>query len=749
MTSLQLKARQVYLEKLDREFAARVKMQETAIGSFEGWFLGPKAENEELLTQLILEAIRKHCEHRRGYRPEDPTYITADTKQSKGYLEAVKRLKDEAGKLFSDLQQNSVPIASLRSQGHMLWDQVLPATIGYFGAMLYNQNNVAVEASPYTTRLEILVGKDLCRMLGYPVPGEGKEVASNQIRPWAHITGGGSVANIEALWAARNVKFLALALREALRSKEEMKNAKKLKVRLLDGREAPLIDLDDWRVLNLQIDDVVSLPLKISEDKEINIPLEVTTAAVADFAIQNIGLIEFYRKMFLSGCEAPVAFAPATAHYSWPKAATLLGLGKSNLRGIEVDFQARMRMDSLRTELQKCLDARTPVIAVVAVVGSTEENAVDPLCEILNLREEFRKVGLDFAIHADAAWGGYFASLLRTDPKKAKAMPEIPTYELSDYVRQQIQALPDADSITVDPHKAGYVSYPAGALCYRNSAMRDVVSLKSPVVFHSQSEPTVGIYGVEGSKPGAAAAAVYLTHQVIRPTREGYGKILRQCIFTSKRMYCRLATMPDSRVKLVCLQMTPAERGNKDDSAIEAERRYIRQNFVLRSNSELEAFLKGSQEAAQLFAELGSDGVILTFSFNFYDAKSGLLNECLGKLNQLNQEIFEMCSMTQVLKSLPELSSLPLILTSSSFSAATYGQAFVNHFCRRLGVRPEENAEINFLISTTMDPWITETSQGDFLEVVEQTLRDVAHRALDELIQENWKEQEENEPAFS
>src|ERR1700719_891653 len=100
MTSLQLKARQVYLEKLDREFAARVKMQGTAIGLLEGWFLGPKAENEELLTQLILEAIRKHCEHRRGYRPEDPTYITADTKQSKGYLEAVKRLKDEAGKLF-------------------------------------------------------------------------------------------------------------------------------------------------------------------------------------------------------------------------------------------------------------------------------------------------------------------------------------------------------------------------------------------------------------------------------------------------------------------------------------------------------------------------------------------------------------------------------------------------------------------------------------------------------------------------
>ena len=37
-----------------------------------------------------------------------------------------------------------------------------------------------------------------------------------------------------------------------------------------------------------------------------------------------------------------------------------------------------------------------------------------------------------------------------------------------------------------------------------------MISLKAPVVFHNQSEPTVGIYGVEGSKPGASAAAVHL-----------------------------------------------------------------------------------------------------------------------------------------------------------------------------------------------------------------------------------------------
>ena len=44
--------------------------------------------------------------------------------------------------------------------------------------MMYNPNNVATEASPYTTKLERDVGQELCHMLGYrPFPV-----------PWGHIT---------------------------------------------------------------------------------------------------------------------------------------------------------------------------------------------------------------------------------------------------------------------------------------------------------------------------------------------------------------------------------------------------------------------------------------------------------------------------------------------------------------------------------------------------------------------------------
>jgi glutamate/tyrosine decarboxylase-like PLP-dependent enzyme len=367
----------------------------------------------------------------------------------------------------------------------MLWDQALPAVIGYFGAMLYNQNNVAAEASPLTTHLEIEVGNDLCRMLGFTVPSSWPPPAG-LIAPWGHITCDGSVANIEALWASRNAKFFAFALREALRHDPRLRAAHALQVRLLDGSSTTLIDIDDpWVLLNLKIDDVVPLPQAIKDS--FGIDASITNAALSSYSVQNIGLIDFYNMILPSQIRAPVVIVPATRHYSWPKAATLLGLGQNQVKKIHVDLHARMNMEHLKTTLSRCLEDNIPVVAVVAVIGSTEESAVDPLGDILAIRAEFRQLGFDFAIHCDAAWGGYFNSIRTAHPGAAAPAPsaspamstsstsrlafleEVPRFPMSKYVNAQYAALKDADSITVDPHKAGYVPYPAGAVSYRNS----------------------------------------------------------------------------------------------------------------------------------------------------------------------------------------------------------------------------------------------------------------------------------------
>jgi len=713
-------ARTRLLRTVDRELAP-LALKGAGAGIPEAWFLGPKAENEEVLRELILGALSTHVAYRRAYHPEDPELITAQVKRRPEYRAAIESLKQHASELYERLTL-SAPIFSMRSQGHMLWDQVLPAMAGYFAAMLYNQNNVAAEASPVTTRLEIEVGNDLCRMLGLHVSGENAK--PGEIGAWGHITCDGSVANIEGLWAARNAKLYGVALRAALREAPALAAARNLEVRLLDGSKVRLAELDTWVALNLRIDDIVALPEALQE--RYGIAPETTAAALVPYSVQFIGMVDFYRRFMAEVPYAPVAFAPATRHYSWPKAAALLGLGQNNLLGVHVDLQARMQLPHLADLLELCLQRHMPVLAVVAVIGSTEESAVDPLRGILDLRESFRRRGLDFAVHCDAAWGGYFNSMLRREGGLHEALDEVPTFPMSGYVRTQYRALREADSITVDPHKAGYVPYPAGAVCYRNSALRDLISLKAPVVFHSQSEPTVGIYGVEGSKPGAAAAAVWLAHRVIRPDRDGYGKILGQCMWTSKRMYSRLVTLRDKRFVLVPFQMLPSERAGAPPREVERERSFIRKHFVGASNKQLAAFLRRNARARHLFMELGSDQVILAFAFNFHDA-AGKLNASVKAINDLNFKIYQICSMTEPGRK-PDL-----ILTASDFDPASYGQPFVDHYCRRLGVNPEPGVAINFLISTTMDPWTTDTPRGSFLAVIEQTLRAVVHQAIDSL----------------
>jgi len=706
----------------DRELRAPLGLEGAGEGIPESWFLGPQAENLDLLRELIGAAIDSHAAFRRAFHPEDPTHITPALRRSPEFQQGVERLRTETAKLLEKLQM-SAPFASMRYQGHMLWDQALPAIVGLFAALLYNQNNVAAEASPVTTRLEIEAGNDLCRMLGYAVPPDGQPPAPGQMVPWGHITSGGTVANIEALWAARTLKFAAIGLRAAIQATPALGAARGLEVPIWGGGSARLLELDTWTLLNLDIDVVAGLPRAVAA---LGIAPDVLTQALVPYAVQNTGLISFYRNFMPDVPEAPVFLAPATGHYSWPKAATLLGLGQNALLVQRVDRDARLDLEHVETTLNVLLRRRIPLLTVIAVIGSTEESAVDPLDGLLALRERFRARGLNFTVHADAAWGGYFRTMLR-DEQEPDCRKQIPTEAMSAYVQAQYAALGQADSITVDPHKGGYIPYPAGALCYRNSAIRDAISLRSPVVFHSQAEPTVGVYGVEGSKPGAAAAAVWLAHRVIRPDRSGYGRILGQCIWTSKRLFSRLRTLDDPRFTVTLFNRTPAERAHAWPGEIAAERTLIRR-FVDLDNQALSRLLDEDAAARDLFSQLGSDQVILAFSLNFRTAAGP--NTDLARANLFNERVFALCSM---IEPRANFDGLDLILTSSRFDPATYGHGFVDAFAARMGVQPAAELGVDFLISTTMDPWTTETNGGDFLATIEQALRRAAHQALDDL----------------
>ena len=99
-------------------------------------------------------------------------------------------------------------------------------------------------------------------------------------------------------------------------------------------------------------------------------------------------------------------------------------------------------------------------------------------------------------LHADAAWGAYFCSTLRS---KGLSIPDtfVPAIVLKPSTVRALDALNNCDSITVDPHKSGYIQYPAGGLLYRDQRMRYLITWTSPIVYRNELE-SIGIYGIEG-----------------------------------------------------------------------------------------------------------------------------------------------------------------------------------------------------------------------------------------------------------
>jgi glutamate/tyrosine decarboxylase-like PLP-dependent enzyme len=689
----------------------------------EAWFLGTKGENADELERLVVEAIRDHVFWRRNFHPGDPSHITEEIKRSPEYLQAMDSLRENYRSMLAFLKK-SVPFFSMRYQGHMNWDLTIPGILGYFATMLYNPNNVAFEGSTATTLLEILVGDDLCRMLGYTIP-DANTIENGAIRPWGHVTCDGTVANIEALWSTRNLKFYPLTLQAALQNEPSLAAARNITIPLPNGKSAALVDLSTWSLLNLNGDDVLALPARLTV--EYQIARDTITKVLSKYSIQHLGILDFSRRFLGDIRNAPAFLVSGTKHYSHPKAAAILGIGAANMIDVPVDENGRMSIPELRRILEEFLIEERPVFTVIAVMGSTEESAIDPLKEILTLREEYRQRGLEFTVHADAAWGGYHASVIREDfempePTALMAAPP-PVMPLSRYVTEQFAALGEADSITVDPHKSGYIPYPAGALCYRNSAMRDLVTFSAPVVFHGDAEPTVGIYGIEGSKPGAAAAAVYLSHRIIRPSKSGYGKIIGQALFSCKKLYARLLCMarPSDPFIVVPLPRLPAEVSGSD---VEEQILFIRERIVGKSNEEIIA----DAEAAALLPELGPDQNILSYAFNF-KTPSGLINTDLAQANCLNKAIYNILSI----KPGDDVYGYNLIVSTTDLDAAHYGDCFIEHYKGRLGVSGSPGSTVTVLRSVVMDPWITETTRGSFLEVLENEFRKAVSQALEEI----------------
>ena len=143
------------------------------------------------------------------------------------------------------------------------------------------------------------------------------------------------------------------------------------------------------------------------------------------------------------GAQPGVVYASSEAHMSIPKAMGLLGLGRANLRLIDVDANYRLQMDALRAALEADRTAGLAPLAVVASAGTVNTGSIDPLPEIAAL---CREQGL--WMHVDGAYGAL----------AALAVPE------------RFAGLNGADSLSLDAHKWLYQPLDCGLLLFRDAA---------------------------------------------------------------------------------------------------------------------------------------------------------------------------------------------------------------------------------------------------------------------------------------
>jgi len=562
-------------------------------------FLGPKSENAKFFKETIIDFIDEHIFWRRDFHPEDDPIIGFSEQNQEAFKKTEQKTIEVLRQLSSRLKSTSMPWHSPRYLGHMNADILMPSIIGYVAAMLYNPNNVAFEASTATSPMELEVGEDFARLMGFDTE-----------KAWGHICTDGSVANIEGLWYARNIKSIPFGI-------------KAIRPELTENKS-------DWQLANLTVDEILNLAEKVKDVWD----------EVRDHSVRGTGIIPGQLGKWI---------VPQSKHYSWVKACDIMGIGLKNVIPVQVDEHFRMDIDVLEKTIRLLAAQKIPVMGVVGVIGSTEEGAIDRFDKIIELRAKLEnEIGVSFYVHADCAYGGYARSVFLDEnnefmPYEAMKVrlhkENIINQDDLDWPNPEVyngfKALSGANSITIDPHKMGYVPYAAGGIVISDKRMLDAISFFAAYVFEkgSNAPALLGSYIMEGSKAGATAAAVWTAHRIIPLNLTGYGRIIGASVEGAQLFYKKIT----------------------ENNLLDINGTKIR----------LEALVK-------------PDFNMVDFAFNIDG------NNDMEKMNNMNKELYDMSSYVSgtVLKN-------DFITSNTDFSYDDYKDAPYD-LARRLGISKEE-----------------------------------------------------------
>lgn len=244
------------------------------------------------------------------------------------------------------------------------------------------------------------------------------------------------------------------------------------------------------------------------------------------------------------GQRRAVVIGSALMHYSFDKAADLLGFGRANLRRVAVDAQGSVRPEAVARALREAREREEHVLAVVGVAGTTDCGSFDPLEELAELAGA---AGVPF--HVDAAWGG---PLL-----------------FSEAHRGRLRGIARADSVTIDGHKQLYLPMGSGFLLLRDPQAAGAIEKQAAYIIRAAS-PDLGRRSLEGSRP-ATSALLHAGLQLLG--RRGYAALIDRGIALARAFAEEIAATPGLELlaapqsNIVSYRLRPA---GLEDGAVDA-----------------------------------------------------------------------------------------------------------------------------------------------------------------------------------